>query len=71
MQVINLFEFNTLLDNEYMLKRFYVDPYDVNTIFINYDTIAKELSIRGSYKLSETNTPSVYHHMLKEVLNIP
>ena len=67
-QVINLFEFNTLLNNEYMLKRLYPDPYDSNIIYLKYDTISKEQSIKGKYDY-ETNPPKLYHEMLREVLN--
>lgn len=66
--MINLFKYDNLLKNEYLVRKFDPDILNPNYFMLKYETVQRENSIKSQYVQNEANTRKNYHLTLTKIL---
>lgn len=65
--MVNLFKYESLLNNEYLIRKFLPDPFNPTQFMLLYEVVQRENSIKHQYVQNEQNTRKQYHLILTDV----
>ncbi|CAD8142848.1 unnamed protein product [Paramecium pentaurelia] len=67
--MIELFKYDNLLNNEYLVRKFETDILKPDWYLLQYVVVQRENSIKSQYVQNELNTRKKYHLILTDILN--
>ncbi|CAD8056858.1 unnamed protein product [Paramecium primaurelia] len=67
--MIELFKYDNLLNNEYLVRKFETDIMKPEWYLLQYVVVQRENSIKSQYVQNELNTRKKYHLILTDILN--
>ncbi|CAD8066814.1 unnamed protein product [Paramecium sonneborni] len=67
--MIELFKYDNLLNNEYLVRKFETDMLKPDYYLLQYVVVQRENSIKSQYVQNELNTRKKYHLILTDILN--
>lgn len=66
--MVRLFKYESLLNNEYLIRKFIVDPYNPGFFLLQYEVVQRENSIKSQYVQNQNNPRKQYHLILTKIL---